>query len=666
MRPNTIHSEKEFAKITSASLDKLRNTLKQASQKHLKSMHGKLDCSNSRGRKTMQLSKRITPILLTLLLAISIITVSIKTSTVSSQTTSQSTIVSTELINFYGMTTSEVQNFVSTIDNQGIPLLIVRLNAMNEFRSGTSSGISKAKQVIQEANSRGIQVAIDMHTWYTTWDSYFRDSASNSAGYRSQYITYVRNVIDAFAGSNVYAFMVMNEPQARAASNSENQFILDVIGAAKQETSSPVSVRFMAGYSPSTGHYSSQIDQACDFLCRNTYWDPRSPGTTVYGATQAKLQTAINTAHSQGKALWITEFGKTKSNLESQRAYVEAFVSWAKSNGVDAVFCWVCQPESGSGETYNIFNGYSPNPAFYELVNDGAPLPTPTPTPQPTTNHTPTPQPTPTSQPVQPSTAIVQDGFESGTFNAWTSTSSTSGETADVVGSSAYEGAYSAGFTSNGQGRYEKTYAYESVSPAADQIYIRGQFRLTQNGMQQADDRVKLIELRAGSRIVAAAGVWWDGGDLCWWMETRDGSAYVETCTAPVAVDVADWFSVQLGWVSDGQSGGGSLWVNGALVYSIGDADTNNYGGCSEVQVGLAEAYNCASMAVQVDNAVIATSFISALPVTPPTPTPTPTPEPTTTTTPTPTPSPSPPPTPEPSPTQTYTGYRHSDRHYRR
>jgi len=312
------------------------------------------------------------------------------------------TVVSTELINFYGMTSSEVQNFVGIIDDQGIPILTIRLNAMNEFQSGTSTGISKSKEVINAANQRGIQVCVDMHTWYTTWDSYFRDSASNSAGYRSQYITYVRNVIDAFAGSNVYAFMVMNEPQARAASNSENQFILDVIGAAKQETSSPVSVRFMAGYSPSTGHYSSQIDQACDFLCRNTYWDPRSPGTTVYGATQAKLQTAINTAHSQGKALWITEFGKTKSNLESQRAYVEAFVSWAKSNGVDAVFCWVCQPESGSGETYNIFNGYSPNPAFYELVNDGAP--TPTPSPSPTPRPTPTPQPSPTPTPMPTST----------------------------------------------------------------------------------------------------------------------------------------------------------------------------------------------------------------------------------------------------------------------
>jgi hypothetical protein len=294
------------------------------------------------------------------------------------------TVVSTELINFYGMSSSEVETFIDIADDQGIPLLIVRLNAMSEFQSGTSSGISKAKQVIQEANSRGIQVAVDLHTWYTTWDNYFDDSASNHDSRRSQYVTYVENVLSGFSDSNVYAFMVINEPQAQTASSGENQFILDVISAAKQATDRPVSVRFMAGYSPSTGHYSSQIDSTSDFLCRNTYWDARNPSQTVYGCTQAKLLNAISTAHNQGKGLWITEFGKTKNNLEEQRSYVAAFVSWAKSAGVDAVFCWVSQPEGGSGESYNIFNGYTPNPAFYELTNDGPPLPIPTPSPSPT------------------------------------------------------------------------------------------------------------------------------------------------------------------------------------------------------------------------------------------------------------------------------------------
>ena len=192
--------------------------------------------------------------------------------------------------------------------------------------------------------------------------------------------------------------MVLNEPQARTASTSENNFILSIISAANSVTNKPISVRFMAGYSPSTGHYSPAIDQATDFLCRNSYWDARNPSVSVYGCTETKLLNALSTAHSQNKQLWITEFGKSNSNLADQQSYVKAFVAYAKSKGIDEIFCWVSQPES-SGESYNIFSGYTPNPAFYELVSDEAANPTPSPSPTPTSTPTPTQTPQPTSTP---------------------------------------------------------------------------------------------------------------------------------------------------------------------------------------------------------------------------------------------------------------------------
>jgi hypothetical protein len=130
----------------------------------------------------------------------------------------------------------------------------------------------------------------------------------------------------------------------------------------------------MGGYSPTTGHYSSAIDTACDFICRNTYWDARYPTQSKYGSTEAKLLATRDEAVSQGKEYWITEFGYTKTNTETQRAYVEAFVSWANAKSIDKIFCWVSQPDSPSGESYNIFgSSYTPNPAFYELVNGETP-----------------------------------------------------------------------------------------------------------------------------------------------------------------------------------------------------------------------------------------------------------------------------------------------------
>jgi cell division septation protein DedD len=313
------------------------------------------------------------------------------------------TVVSTELINYYSMSTPQIQSFITTLSNQGITTLTLRINSYNEWSSNSNTAIAKIKAIIPVANAQGISVNVDLHTWYTTWDNSFRDSASNAASNRNTYINYVKTTVSAFNGVNVNAFMVLNEPQARTASSAENNFILDVLSAAHSVTSKPVSVRFMAGYSPSTGHYSAAIDQASDFLCRNSYWDPRNPSTTVYGCTEAKLLTAISTAHNQNKQLWITEFGKSNSDLADQQAYVKAFVAYAKTKGMDQIFCWVSQPSS-SGETYNIFNGYTPNPAFYELVNTATS--TTTSTPQPTSTATPTPTPTvkPTSAPTPTST----------------------------------------------------------------------------------------------------------------------------------------------------------------------------------------------------------------------------------------------------------------------
>ena len=277
---------------------------------------------------------------------------------------------STELINYTGMTTNEINTFIGLCDDQGFKEIILRLNAMYEWsnQAPSASAISKAKQIINAANAAGIQVNIDLHTWFTTWDNYFRDSASNSASNRAKYLNYVKAAIDGFNGYNVKAWMVLNEPQARSTSSSENNFILDIIRTAKDHTNQPVSVRFMGGYSPTTGHYSSTIDQETDFICRNVYWDPRNPSKSVYGTTESKMNAVIAYAQNNKKELWITEFGKSKSSLNEQADYVKAFVEYANEKGIDRIFCWASQPEGGSGETYNIFNGYTPNPAFYELA----------------------------------------------------------------------------------------------------------------------------------------------------------------------------------------------------------------------------------------------------------------------------------------------------------
>lgn len=300
--------------------------------------------------------------------------------------TGGSTAASTELIDYSTFSSLQCDQWVALCKAQGMSEFTLRIPAYSDWSDGVLSSTYEtvSKTLIGKALAKGINVNIDLHTWYTTWDSYFDSSASGAAANRVTYLAYVADAVAKLDVAGVKAFMVLNEPQAQTAVAAENTFILDCISTAQAITSKPVSVRFMMGYSPSTGHYDSAIDTASDFLCRNTYWDPRTPSVSVYGTTEAKMNAFIALGASTGKELWITEFGKSKSNLETQRAYVEAFVSYAASKEIERVFCWVSQPVGGSAENYNVFSGWTPNPAWYELGGQAEPPDEPEP-PQPVT-----------------------------------------------------------------------------------------------------------------------------------------------------------------------------------------------------------------------------------------------------------------------------------------
>jgi len=309
----------------------------------------------------------------------------------------------TEIVDCYGITyPTQTTTWLNLLEAQNITKFIFRLNSYGEWDDSppTMTGINKAKQMITAANARGIWVAIDLHTWYTTWQNNWQDSVSGYAANRQKYIDYVEATIDAFSGYDVSDWMLMNEPVTKLpppsgayipASTSENNFILDVVAAAQASTVKPVSVRFAGGYNPETGYFSNAIDTATDFLCRNTYWDARNPSQTVYGSSESSLLAAIATAHGAGKELWITESGYhkptgtswTTARLESQRSFAEAMISWSGEHEVDLYSLWVSCPTAATDQAtdYNLFTAgsWTPHSAWYELVNPGAPSPPPTP-----------------------------------------------------------------------------------------------------------------------------------------------------------------------------------------------------------------------------------------------------------------------------------------------
>jgi hypothetical protein len=138
---------------------------------------------------------------------------------------------------------------------------------------------------------------------------------------------------------------------------------------------------------------------------------------------------------------------------------------------------------------------------------------------------------------------------------------------------------------------------------------VRCNFKFTQSDFVDNGDRIKLVELRSGSTIIAAAGLAMRSGTLQLWLETRDGTSYIETYGS--SVDISDWFTVELQWTESTTNGGGTLWVNGAQVLQTSNQNTGNYGDCTEVRVGMAELYNCGSTSLSADNAVIDIQYIA-------------------------------------------------------
>jgi len=211
---------------------------------------------------------------------------------------------------------------------------------------------------------------------------------------------------------------------------------------------------------------------------------------------------------------------------------------------------------------------------------------------------------TATFTPISSGSYFLEDNFETGDFSKWTATSQTSGETASITTSSVYSGSYSALFSTNGDGGYEKAYLRSTLNPSFSSVYVQGTFRLTQNGLTDSSDRIKLVELRAGSTVIAAAGIIQRSGQLQCWLETRDGTSWVETYRQTTA-DFSNWFTLELQWQSSATAGGGTLLVNGVSAASVSNDNTSNYGGCTEVRVGLPEVYNCGATTIALDNVII-------------------------------------------------------------
>ena len=267
-------------------------------------------------------------------------------------------------------------------------------------------------------------------------------------------------------------------------------------------------------------------------------------------------------------------------------------------------------------------------------ITDGAPQPTPTPSPTVTPTPTPTASPTPT--PTPPSGVLFQDGFESGSFSAWTTTGGAGTHSQTVETANPHHGTYDAKFTA---GAGSEGWAQKSIS-AAPIVYLQQYVKL--GSLPTSGNYLYLGTIQSSnSNNNVDVYIQNSGGQYYWGTYTSiNGAVYHDRESTPSNPQVGVYYCVET--CRDVTNGRSKLWVNGNLKVDASRASTGN---ANSIYCGV--SYAMGSATVYVDCVKVSTVYLdpessSPTPIPTPTATPTATPSPTPTATPSPTPTPTP------------------------
>jgi hypothetical protein len=189
---------------------------------------------------------------------------------------------------------------------------------------------------------------------------------------------------------------------------------------------------------------------------------------------------------------------------------------------------------------------------------------------------------------------VFNDGFESGSFNAWSGTSVTSGETATVATSQRHHGSYSARFTTNGGGTTSSTsenaYSYKSIE--MNELYARGYFYI-ESGLPLVDDndRIYFLRLYGSSIAIAYAGIRRINGVDKWtvYLRTDKGGSWTDAAATPLPQS-KKWYCLEIHWKMDSSKGIMELYLDSVKIISISNINTSPYGNAKRLDFGIVNA----------------------------------------------------------------------------
>ena len=208
------------------------------------------------------------------------------------------------------------------------------------------------------------------------------------------------------------------------------------------------------------------------------------------------------------------------------------------------------------------------------------------------------------------SQVLLQDGFESGNFQAWSGRLTTSGDNATVSSKMPYSGSYSASFaTGSLTSGTKRAYCYETVSPALSELYAKGYFFISKGmPLTDNDDRFGLISFEVNGQLQCSFRVLHYGGVDRFNIVGYNGlSSFVSQSTDAVYPTQGHWFEIEFYMKTDSVAGEYRAWIDGVQQIAITRVNTAGFGiGISKVRFGLTSTINVQKIVeVQFDSATL-------------------------------------------------------------
>lgn len=192
---------------------------------------------------------------------------------------------------------------------------------------------------------------------------------------------------------------------------------------------------------------------------------------------------------------------------------------------------------------------------------------------------------------------VFADGFESGSFSAWTSATR-----ATVQSELTHEGSFAARMTAAGS----STFATKTLPAAQSDLYLLMWFRV-----QSRSSAVGLVRFRAGSTTVLSASLTSSGR-----LSTRNGISKVQIVN-PAIVSNGIWHQLQVRVEAAGAAGRQDVWLDGTKVNPL--STTNNFGTAPVTRIDVGETAAGRTFDMVLDDVRTATTFIDVSPPTAPT-----------------------------------------------